>query len=175
MYIYTYVYVYMNICICIIHMYMYTYVYVYIYTYAGKQLASAFSGATGLGGWGAGGLRSLCGHFRALPLHQFSEPILAPFWGPQMLRNGHFWEWTDAPQESSTLIDKAKRESSKTMTFSSEKLVFARSKVTKFEEMCCKNVMESVKSSNRCKKVVAKGLRKGFWTENGARHRLAML
>jgi hypothetical protein len=92
--------------------------------------------------------------------------------GPQKVPK---WGEIGAEDGSKEQFEDRSLKTSKTMTLSSEKLVFARLKVTKFEKNWCKNVMESVKSSNRCKKVVAKGLRKAFWRENSGRHRSAML
>ena len=85
------------------------------------------------------------------------------------------WNEIGAEDGSKEQFEDRSPKTSKSMTISNEKLVFARSKGTKFEEIWCKNVMESVEISNRCKKVVAKELRKAFETENSRRVRSPML
>ena len=92
--------------------------------------------------------------------------------GPQKVPK---WGEIGAEDGSKEQFEDRSPKTSKSTTFSIEKLVFARSKGTKFEEIWCKNVMESVKNSNRCKKVVAKELRKAFWSEKSGRVTLAML
>ena len=85
------------------------------------------------------------------------------------------WGEIGAEDGSKEQFEDRSPKTSNSTTLFSEKLVFARSKGTNFEKKCCKNVMESFKSSNRCKKVVAKELRKAFWSEQSGRDPLRML